>query len=150
MFAVVGGATHAMMLAAGVPGPVVLALFVAAWSLVPVVGIAVGTVLVTILVAALTSTAEAILIAAGLLALQAAEIVVGRRYVHSAVQVGPFLSLFALMLGLEIYGIGGALVSIAVVTWIAALVVQLAPTDEDVVEPADLGFEGIGTGTTES
>jgi len=150
VFAVVGVATHAMMLAAGVPGPVVLALFVAAWSLVPVVGIAVGTVLVTTLVAALTSTAEAILIAAGLLALQAAEIVVDRRYVHPTVQVGPFLSLFALMLGLEIYGIGGALVSIAVVTWIAALVVQLAPTDEDVIEPADLGFEGIGTGTTES
>ena len=146
VFAVVGGATHAMMLAAGVPGPVVLALFVAAWSLVPVIGIAVATLLVSILVAALTSTPEAILIAGGLLALQTAEVVVGRRYVYPTLHVGPFLSLFALMLGLEVYGLGGALVSIAVATWVAALVVQLAPTDEDVIEPADLGFGGIGTG----
>ena len=97
--------------------------------------------------AALTSASEAILVAAGLLALQAGEIVLDRRFVHPAVQVGPFLSLFALMLGLEIYGVGGALVSIALVTWVAALVVQMAPTDEDVIEAADLGVEGIGTGT---
>ena len=136
-----------MMLAADVPGPVVLALFVAAWSLVPTVGIAIGTILVIILVAALTSTSTAILVAAGLLVLQAAEIVVDRRFVHPAVQVGPFLSLFALMVGLEVYGLGGALVSIAVITWLAALVVQMAPTDEDVIEASDLGIEGIGTGT---
>jgi len=147
VFAVVGSATHMMMLAADVPGPVVLALFVAAWSLVPTVGIAIGGVLVMILVAALTSTSTAILVAAGLLVLQAAEIVVERRFVHPAVQVGPFLSLFALMVGLEVYGLGGALVSIAIITWVAALVVQMAPTDEDVIEASDLGIEGIGTGT---
>jgi predicted PurR-regulated permease PerM len=147
VFAAVGVATHWMMVATGVPGPVVLALFVAAWSLVPMVGIAIGALLVTILVAALTSASEAILVATGLLALQAGEIILDRRVVHPAVQVGPFLSLLALMLGLEIYGVGGALVSIALVTWGAALVVQLAPTDEDVIEPADLGVEGIGTGT---
>ena len=146
VFAVVGLATHMMMLAADVPGPVVLALFVAAWSLVPTVGIAIGGVLVMILVAALTSTSTAILVAAGLLVLQAAEIAVDRRFVHPAVQVGPFLSLFALMVGLEVYGLGGALVSIAIITWMAALVVQMAPTDEDVIEASDLGIEGIGTG----
>jgi hypothetical protein len=86
-------------------------------------------------------------VAAGLLALQAGEIVLDRRFVHAAVQVGPFLSLFALMVGLEVYGIGGALVSFALVTWAAAFVVQMAPTDEDVIEPADLGVEGFGTGT---
>ena len=147
VFVVVGVATNLMMLAADVPGPVVLALFVAAWSLVPTVGIAIGTILVIILVAALTSTSTAILVAAGLLVLQAAEIVVDRRFVHPAVQVGPFLSLFALMVGLEVYGLGGALVGIAVITWLAALVVQMAPTDEDVIEASDLGIEGIGTGT---
>jgi predicted PurR-regulated permease PerM len=146
VFAVVGGATHLMMATADVPGPVVLALFVAALSLVPMIGIAIGTLLVTILVAALTSASKAILVAAGLLALQAAEIMLDRRVVHPAVQVGPFVSLFALMLGLEVYGIGGAMVTIALVTWGAALIVQLAPTDEDVIEPADLGVEGIGTG----
>jgi predicted PurR-regulated permease PerM len=147
VFVIVGIATHMMMLAADVPGPVVLALFVAAWSLVPTVGIAIGTVLVIILVAALTSTSTAILVAAGLLILQAAEIVVDRRFVHPALQVGPFLSLFALMVGLEVYGLGGALVSIALITWLAALVVQMAPTDEDVIDASDLGIEGIGTGT---
>jgi predicted PurR-regulated permease PerM len=146
VFAAVGLSTHRMMVAADVPGPVVLALFVAAWSLVPTVGIAIGTLLVTILVAALTSAVAAILVAAGLLALQAAEIALDRRLVHPAVHVGPFLSLFALMVGLEVYGVGGALVSIALVTWVAALMVQMAPTDEDVIEAADLGVEGIGTG----
>jgi predicted PurR-regulated permease PerM len=147
VFIVVGLATHLMMVAADVPGPVVLALFVAAWTLVPTIGIAIGMLLVIMLVAALTSAATAILVAAGLLVLQAAEIVVDRRFVHPAVQVGPFLSLFALMVGLEVYGLGGALVSIALVTWAAALVVQMAPTDADVIEAADLGIEGIGTGT---
>jgi predicted PurR-regulated permease PerM len=147
VFMVVGVATHLMMMSADVPGPVVLALFVAAWSLVPTIGIAVGGLLVIILVAALTSASTAILVAAGLLVLQAAEIVVDRRFVHPALQVGPFLSLFALMLGLEVYGLGGALVGIALITWMAALVVQMAPTDEDVIEAADLGIEGIGTGT---
>src|SRR5438552_3269357 len=85
----------------------------------------------------------ALLAAAGLLVLQAAEVVVDRRFVHPAVQVGPFLSLFALMVGLEVYGLGGALVGIAVITWLAALVVQMAPTDEDVIEASDLGIEGI-------
>ena len=147
VFMVVGLATHVMMMAADVPGPVVLALFVAAWSLVPTIGIAVGGLLVIILVAALTSASSAILVAAGLIVLQTAEIVVDRRFVHPALQVGPFLSLFALMLGLEVYGLGGALVSIALITWATALVVQMAPTDEDVIEAADLGIEGIGTGT---
>ena len=147
VFAVVGSATHLMMVAADVPGPVVLALFVAAWSVVPTVGIAIGTVLVIMLVGALTSASTAILVAAGLLALQAGEIVIDRRVVHPALQVGPFLTLFALMLGLEVYGLGGALVGIALVTWVTALVVQMAPTDEDVIEAADLGIEGIGTGT---
>jgi len=146
VFMVVGLATHLMMVAADVPGPVVLALFVAAWSLVPTIGIAVGGLLVIMLVAALTSASTAILVATGLLVLQAAEIVVDRRFVHPVLQVGPFLSLFALMLGLEVYGLGGALVGIALITWLAALVVQLAPTDEDVIEAADLGIEGIGTG----
>jgi predicted PurR-regulated permease PerM len=146
VFMVVGLATHLMMMASDVPGPVVLALFVAAWSLVPTIGIAVGGLLVIILVAALTSASTVILVAAGLLVLQTAEIVVDRRLVHPALQVGPFLSLFALMLGLEVYGLGGALVSIALITWAAALVVQMAPTDEDVIEAADLGIEGIGTG----
>jgi predicted PurR-regulated permease PerM len=146
VFVVVGVATHLMMLRADVPGPVVLALFVAAWSLVPTIGIAIGTVLVIILVAALTSTSTAILVAAGLIVLQAAEIVVDRRFVHPALQVGPFLSLFALMVGLEVYGLGGALVGIALVTWVTALVVQLAPTDEDVIDASDLGIGGIGTG----
>ena len=36
---------------------------------------------------------------------------------------------------------------IALITWVTALVVQVAPTDEDVIEAADLGIEGIGTGT---
>jgi predicted PurR-regulated permease PerM len=127
---------------------VVLALFVAAWSLVPVIGIAVGTLVVTVFLATFTSAAATILVAAGLLAVQAADIVGSRRWVHDAVQVGPFLSLFALMLGLEVYGIGGALVSFAIIVWVAALGVQLAPTDADVIEPADLGFEGLGTGAT--
>ena len=147
VFVVVGVTTHQLMVAADVPGPVVLALFVAAWSLVPTIGIAIGTLLVIMLVAALTSAATAILVAAALIALQAGEIVLNRRVVHRTLQVGPFLSLFALMVGLEIYGLGGALVSIALVTWVTALVVQMAPTDEDVIEAADLGIEGIGTGT---
>jgi predicted PurR-regulated permease PerM len=147
VFVVVGVAAQLMMRAAGVPGPVVLALFVAAWSLVPVIGIVVGTVVVTVFVATFTSAAAAILVAGGLLALQTAEIVAGRRWVYAAVRVGPFLSLFALMVGLEVYGIGGAIVSLAIVTWIAALGVQLAPTDADVIEPGDLGLEGLGTGT---
>jgi predicted PurR-regulated permease PerM len=148
VFLTVGVATGLMLWGLEEPAPVVLALFVATWSLIPTIGIAIGAVVVAIFVAALTSTTAALVVLGALAVFQAADILLARRLVHPAVQVGPFLSLFALMVGIEVYGAGGALVSLVIMTWLAALVVQLAPTDEDVIEPADLGVEGLATGTT--
>ena len=124
-----GGFTWFACVVAGVPGAVLLGLWVGAWSLVPAVGVLVGSLAVVLLgVTVSLDTAAALL---GLfLAYQVAEaLVLQRRIEARSIHVGPFVSLVVAALGLELYGIGGLFGGLALVVFVLCVLDGLAPTD---------------------
>jgi len=119
--------TTALARAAGVPGAIPLGLWAACWDLLPIGGAVLGALPVVALAAA-TSPAKA----AGLLALfvlyQIIENVYAqRRLERSTVKVGPALTVVTFSAGLELYGIGGALVSLLVLAVAVAALDELRP-----------------------
>ncbi|MCB1003023.1 MAG: AI-2E family transporter [Acidimicrobiales bacterium] len=122
--------TWAVCIIADVPGAVLLGLWVGAWSLVPAVGVLVGSLAVVLLgVTVSFDTAAALL---GLfLAYQVAEaLVLQRRIETRSIHVGPFLSLVVAALGLELYGIGGLFGGLALVVFALCVLDSLAPSDD--------------------
>ena len=107
--------------AAGVPGPAPLAVWIALWDLVPLIGAAAGAIPVVVL-AAIDEPAKGIAVALAFMAWQVFEdLVLQRPLERRTVKVGPFLTLAAGMGGLELYGLAGAL--LAIVAAAIALVV---------------------------
>jgi predicted PurR-regulated permease PerM len=51
-----------------------------------------------------------------------------------SIAVGPAVTVLVAMLGLDLYGIGGALVGFAYSVFVVAVVDELAPTDEHAVD----------------
>jgi predicted PurR-regulated permease PerM len=124
--------------AVGLRGATLLGISMAVFSLVPLVGVIVGGIPIVLLAAAFHPDRLALTI--GMLILyQVAEIVlVQRRIERRSVQVGPVLTLVAGMVGLELYGFGGALVAIVLVVLVASVLVELVPSDEtDLFRAAD-------------
>lgn len=110
----------------GVPGPAPLGLWVALWDVVPVIGVVVGALPIVVLAAA-TSPTEALMLVVAFTAYQAVETFVLQRWVERrSVRVGPFLTVAAGFGGLELYGVGGALMALLAATLIVALVDELA------------------------
>lgn len=122
--------TWAVCIQAGVPGAVLLGLWVAAWSLVPLVGVMVGALAVVLLAVTVSfDVAGALLVV--FLAYQVAEaLLVQRRLEARSIHVGPFISLLAAALGLELYGIGGLFGGLVLVVFALCVLDGLAPTDE--------------------
>ncbi len=122
--------TWGVCVLAGVPGAVLLGLWVGAWSLVPAVGVLVGSVAVVLLAVAVSlDTAAALLVL--FLAYQVAEVLLLQRRIEArSIHVGPFLSLVVAALGLELYGIGGLFGGLALVVFLLCVLDGLAPTDE--------------------
>ncbi|MEA2717536.1 MAG: hypothetical protein QOI99_1853, partial [Actinomycetota bacterium] len=90
--------------AADVPGPAALGIWVGLWDLVPVGGALVGAMPIVGL-AAVTSGADAAWLAVVFVAYQLAEnFLVNRRVESQTVRVGPFLTLAAGLVGLELAG----------------------------------------------
>jgi predicted PurR-regulated permease PerM len=121
-----------------VPAPTLLSLWVAAWSVVPLMGIVVGAIPV-VLLALPNSLDRAEAIGFLFVAYQAAEVLlVQRRLEARSMHVGPALTLLAAMAGLELYGVGGLVVSVVVVVFAAAIAHELAPHDtSDLLAAAD-------------
>jgi putative heme transporter len=106
-----------------IPGPVALAVWAGLWNLVPLFGVLVGSLPVVVL-ASTHSPEEGALVLVLLLAFHTVKALTGRnRLEHATLRVGPFLTAFAAVLGLELYGLGGALV------WIMGVTVLLAFSD---------------------
>ncbi len=107
-----------------------LGLWVGAWSLVPAVGVLVGSLAVVLLAVAVSlDTAAALLVL--FLAYQVAEVLLLQRRIEArSIHVGPFLSLVVAALGLELYGIGGLFGGLALVVFLLCVLDGLAPTDE--------------------
>ncbi len=116
------GASLAMSLAAGltaflvarladVPGPAAFGVWVGLWDLVPLAGTLVGALPIVVLAAA-SSGPRALAVTVVFAAYQTIEnLVVGRRVERSTVRVGPFVTLAAGLVGLELSGIAGALLA---------------------------------------
>lgn len=128
--ALAGVFTWGVCIEADVPGATLLGLSVAACSVVPLVGVAVGGLPVALLAAPASLNRAGALV--GLfVAYQVAEVLlVQRRIEKLSVHVGPVISLVAVMAGLELYGLGGMLGALMISAFAACLAVELAPRDE--------------------
>ncbi len=109
MAAIAGVAVSVVARLADVPAPAPLGVWAALWDIVPVVGGVIGALPVALLAAA-TNTTTGLLILAGFLLYEVFEMaVLQKRLEKSSVHVGPFLTLLVTAVGLELYGLGGAL-----------------------------------------
>ena len=134
-------ASLAMSLAAGlaaylaarmtdVPGPAALGVWVGLWDLVPLAGALVGALPIVVMAAA-TSGERAIGVALFFVAYQAVEnLLVQRNVERSSVRVGPFVTLTAGLVGLELSGVAGALLAVLAATMAATAVDELADRPE--------------------
>jgi predicted PurR-regulated permease PerM len=120
---------------ADVPGYRVLGLFAAVWSLVPTVGLFIGSLPIVALAGGTPGGTSAMWMLTFFAVLQVAEALAFRRFVERrSLRVGPFVSLLAGMVGFELYGIGGAIATLALAAFALGVADELAPTDEDEVD----------------
>ncbi|HVE46113.1 MAG TPA: AI-2E family transporter [Acidimicrobiales bacterium] len=142
MSAGAGLVAYVVARAAHVPGPVPLALWVALWDLVPIIGFAVGALPIVVL-SGVGHTSRGIAVAGVLLAYQVLEaLVIQRRVERRSIRLGPFLTVAGGMAGLELYGIGGALVAVMVLALAVAGLDELASTNQ----PAPAAGDGAAGG----
>jgi predicted PurR-regulated permease PerM len=112
---------------AEVPGHTALAVWLALWDIVPVIGTVIGAMPILLLAGA-TSPQQALVLALVFIGYQVFEgLVLQRALERRSVRVGPFLTLAAASLGLELYGIGGALFGTVAITVAVALGDEIAP-----------------------
>ena len=110
--ALAGTFAYALARLAGVPGPVPLALWVALWDAVPLLGAVIGAVPIIVLAGVLEPARGAVLLAA-FVGYQVFEyLVLQRPLERRTVKLGPFLTAAGGFAGLELYGLTGALLTI--------------------------------------
>ena len=95
-----------------VPGAVPLGLWAALWDVVPLIGAFVGALPVALLAAAASPTNSVIILVAFLVYEAFESAVIQKHLEERTVHVGPFLTLVVASVGLELYGLGGALVAL--------------------------------------
>ena len=123
---------------AEVPGPAALAVWVGLWDLVPLAGAFVGAVPIVVLAAA-TSGERAVVLILVFVVYQVVENVLVQRSVQSStVRVGPFVTIAAGLVGLELSGVAGALLAVLAATIALTTLDQLAePALKEPLEPAE-------------
>jgi predicted PurR-regulated permease PerM len=116
---------YAAARAAGVPGAAALAVWVALWDIVPLVGAVVGGAPIVVL-AFVDDPAKGGLLLALLVAYQAFEdLAVEPRLEAATMRLGPFLTLAAGLVGFELRGATGALLAVLLAALVAAAVSEL-------------------------
>ena len=125
---------------AGLPGALLLSLVVGVFALVPYVGVLVGSVPIVLLAVGLDPSAPRAIVLFGVfVGYQLAEaFVVQPRVDVRSIRIGPVVSFLVAMVAFELYGIGGALYGLAVAVFVVAVLDELAPTDADTVDLAEL------------
>jgi predicted PurR-regulated permease PerM len=133
------GSNLAMAVAAGlfayglarwakVPGAAPLGIWVGLWDLVPVAGAFVGAAPI-IALAAVVAGEKAVVLALAFIGYQLVEDLVVQRKVEAAtIRVGPFVTLLAGLVGLELSGVAGALLLVLAATMVVATADELART----------------------
>jgi predicted PurR-regulated permease PerM len=139
-------ASLAMSLAAGltaflvarladVPGPAALGVWVGLWDLVPLAGAVVGAVPIVVLAAA-SSGHRALAVVMVFVAYQALEnLLVERSVERTTVRVGPFVTLAAGLVGLELSGVAGALLATLAATIAMTAADELAKSASPLEQP---------------
>jgi predicted PurR-regulated permease PerM len=105
---------------ADLPAPIVLSVFVAALSIVPGVGVLLGSLPTLLLAAGLEPAWTTASLAGLFVMLQAARELLMRRSSRSSLVVGPAAIVIALIIGFEVYGFGGAFYSAALAVYAVA------------------------------
>jgi predicted PurR-regulated permease PerM len=125
---------------AGLPGAFLLSLIVGVFSLVPYIGVLVGSLPIVLLAVGLDPSAPRAIVLFGVfLAYQLVEaFVVQPRVDQRTIRIGPAVTLLVAMVAFELYGIGGALYGVAATVFAVAVLDELAPTDADTVDLAEL------------
>src|SRR4029077_20201579 len=111
---VIGGL---VCLAIGIDTPTALGVLFAVCSLIPGIGIVLAVIPIAVF-AAIHSVPTALLLVLSAIIIQAVEVTfVQKRIDDSSVHVGPAATIVAALLGLQLYGLGGALVAMAVTVY---------------------------------
>lgn len=118
----VGLATWVVLRLFDVPAPTPLALLVAVMSLVPVIGIFVGSLPAILVVAGLQSWPRAGWLLLIMLVAQGIQVRLFRSITRRTLYVGPATVVIAFLLGSDIYGLGGAVFGTAIAVFVVALV----------------------------
>ena len=113
---------------ADIRGAAALGVWVALWDVVPLVGALTGALPIVLLALILYSIERAIVVMLVFIAWQAVEyLAVQRRIESRSVHLGPFATLAAGLVGLELYGIGGALLAVVVAALVVAVADEVLP-----------------------
>jgi predicted PurR-regulated permease PerM len=124
---IAGSLAYVVGRVAQVPGPAPLALWVGIWDVVPIVGTFVGALPIVFL-AGVSSTTKAVVVALIFIAYQVFEYgLLQRPLERRTIKLGPFLTVLGGFAGLELYGIGGALMVILVGSVAVAVADEWAP-----------------------
>jgi putative heme transporter len=127
---VLGVVVGAFAAAFGLPTPALLGTWVAAWSLVPGLGLVFGGMPV-VLVAVLASPLVALAAFVGLLGAQVLDaLVLQRRLEERTLHVGPAVTIIASLVGLALYGPGGLVIALSLAVFGVALVAEVTPPNE--------------------
>lgn len=121
MAAMAGLFAYACARALNLPGAAPLALWMAFFDALPVIGVIFGALPLVLLAAATSPAHQTVLVAVVLLGWQVVEILYLQRQVEKvSLHIGPFVTIAVAMVGLELYGIGGALIALVLTVLIAA------------------------------
>src|SRR3954447_8282590 len=94
-----------------VPGAAPLAVWVALWDVVPLVGTVIGVMPIVLLASTLGTPTRGVVVAAILLTYAVIEAFVSQQWIEARpMRLGPFITIVAGLVGLEMYGIGAALI----------------------------------------
>lgn len=113
---------------ADIPGAAAFGLWIGMWDVVPLFGALVGAIPIVILAAVFFSAERALVVAVAFLAWEAFEyLAVQRRIERRSLHLGPFVTLFAGLVGIELYGLGGALLAVVVAASAVAVGDEMLP-----------------------
>lgn len=129
--AIVGTATFGVASGLDLPAPTVLGLVAAVAATVPYIGIVVGVIPTVLMAAGITTPAQGAAILLVAVAAQGVEALLVRRLVdRRTLHVGPAIPVIVGSVGLEVYGIGGALYGVALAVFLLAMA-DAAATEAD-------------------
>lgn len=122
------------------PGAAPLAFWMALVDVIPVLGVVVGAVPLVLLAAATSPAWQTALVAVILLGWQVLETLYFQAQVERvSLHVGPFVTIGVAMVGLELYGIGGALISLVVAVVVMAAADEIVGLGPEAEKEAPVG-----------